>query len=430
MWRRSAHTKEKRLTNLARFTLGIVVALSFAPTYAQFVEGRFETIDTVRARDVLPPQMYRSPHYKIGEDVAVRENSYIFNLDDGAHAYQVASRALLTIRTHETAVLDQAIAQFNQQNEQLGTELRGVLEIRSDGVGQILTSPLRTATNLASQLGRNVAETLGERRTPTRTRAGNDTWRIEEDAVAAAHRRTVASQLSLDVYSLNPRVREFLTKVAKARESGNVAAGGGLITVREDTGYQVADGRLEREISALVRRLDAADLDAAVAGELRAMGIEASVVTAFLDNPQLSPRHRLTIAAHLDFLGGASGRSYLVQIASSSATEPEALAWQNMVRMFARFHETQAKIVEFDVGVGLPAARADNGRLVVALPLDLVVWDESTRDMVLKLAQAVTKRSLTTAEILLSGTASVKAASAAGQRGVTLTEDYLGAPRR
>ena len=57
---------------------------------------------------------------------------------------------------------------------------------------QILASPFSTAADLAGQLGRNVAKTLGE--DPKKSNAARKTsldW--EGDSVAASHRRTVAS---------------------------------------------------------------------------------------------------------------------------------------------------------------------------------------------------------------------------------------------
>ena len=74
----------------------------------------------------------------------------------------------------------------------------------------------------------------------------------------------MASQLELDVYSRNPRVQEFLNAVVRAREAGDVAAGGGLISVRRSRGEEVDGGRLRAEVDTLVRRLNAPDLDAAV----------------------------------------------------------------------------------------------------------------------------------------------------------------------
>ena len=101
----------------------------------------------------------------------------------------------------------------------------------------------------------------------------------------------MASQLELDVYSRNPRVQEFLNAVVRAREAGDVAAGGGLISVRRSRGEEVDGGRLRAEVDTLVRRLNAPDLDAAVRKRC-ALQVPADTVGKFFANPNLSPRHR------------------------------------------------------------------------------------------------------------------------------------------
>ena len=122
----------------------------------------FETVDTVRASDVLTATLYQSAHHQVLDEVGVRQNSYVFRVDTGAQRFTVASKVLLEERVHENAVLAQAVAQFEARNKKLATELRGVLTVRTHDVVQILASPFSTAADLAGQLGRNVAKTLGE----------------------------------------------------------------------------------------------------------------------------------------------------------------------------------------------------------------------------------------------------------------------------
>ena len=109
---------------------------------AQFVDNRFETVDTVRASDVLTTTLYQSTHHQVLDEVGVRQNSYVFRVDTGAQRFTVASKVLLEERVHENAVLAQAVAQFEARNKKLATELRGVLTVRTHDVVQILASPL------------------------------------------------------------------------------------------------------------------------------------------------------------------------------------------------------------------------------------------------------------------------------------------------
>ena len=112
----------------------------------------------------------------------------------------------------------------------------------------------------------------------------------------------MASQLELDVYSRNSRVQEFLNAVVREREAGEVAAGGGLISVRCFRGEEVDGGCLRAEVDTLVRRLNAPDVDAAVREEMSALQVPADTVGKFFANPKLSPRHRLTLTVYLDYM--------------------------------------------------------------------------------------------------------------------------------
>lgn len=395
--------------------VAIAALLASVDAGAQFVDDRFETIDTIRANDVLAPALYQSPYHQVIDEVVVRQNSYVFRVDTGTQRFTVASKALLEERVHENSVLAQAVAQFEARNKKLATELRGVLTVRTHDVAQILASPFSTAADLAGQFGRNVAQTLGEdRKKPDDVHKTSLDW--EGDSVAASHRRTVASQLELDVYSRNPRVQEFLNTVVRAREAGDVAAGGGLISVRRSRAQEVDGGRLRAEVDTLVRRLNALDLDAAVKQEMAALRVPVETADRFFGNPNLSPRHRLTLTAYLDYIGAIPGRHHLVAASASSGSEAEAFAWQRMAKLFALYHGQGDRIVRFDAELGFPAALTRSGRMVLALPLDLVFWDAETRESTDRIAGAMAKKGVERGVVLLSGTITPKAASAMSER--------------
>ncbi|NKC12304.1 MAG: hypothetical protein GKR94_08890 [Gammaproteobacteria bacterium] len=391
--------------------------------FAQFKDDRFETVQVVQAADVLPAYLYRSAHYRVLDDVRVRENTFIFQVEGGESSFTVASTPLLRTRLKELTVLAQAVAQFNVRNEALGAQLRGTLNVRGRSFGAIIASPLSTAANLAGQLSRNVQETLGaevEREQVSRPPPGID----KSDPVAAAHRRNIASQLSLDVYSTNPQVQRFLNAVVRAREAGDVGAGISLLTTPFPAGMQVAGGAMASNVDALVRQLSAAEVNSAVTEELMRMGIGEPAVRRFVSNSAMSPRHRLTIAAHLDFLGPLEGRQVLIDAANGARTETEALAYQEMVRMFAHYHESHP-IRGFVVSAGLPGALDGRGNLVLALPVDLVIWDEAMKVAAGRLSALKARRKLRNIMLLTIGQATALTRRALGQQGIELAERYM-----
>ena len=63
--------------------------------------------------------------------------------------------------------------------------------------------------------------------------------------------------------------------------------------------------------------------------------------------------------------------------------------------------------------------------LVLALPVDLVSWDEDTRELATRLSDAAQRRQLAGVRLLLVGTATPRAAGGFAQRGITVEENYL-----
>ena len=99
--------------------------------------------------------------------------------------------------------------------------------------------------------------------------------------------------------------------------------------------------------------LSAREVVEAVIEELLCMGLEPDAVQRFVSNPALSPRHRLTNTAHLDFLGKLLGRGLLVAAVAGARSEAEAMSLQELTRMYARYHESVAPFKAFrDYAVG------------------------------------------------------------------------------
>ena len=82
-----------------------------------------------------------------------------------------------------------------------------------------------------------------------------------EHPVAGAHRRKVASQIGLDVYSRNPKMQEFLDAVVTVRESGQMRPGMAMVPTPRYAKRKIAGGQIDRQIEKLLRRLSAAEVD-------------------------------------------------------------------------------------------------------------------------------------------------------------------------
>ena len=117
-----------------------------APSARAQPGGIFEEAPTVHLTGVLPSALIRSPHHRVQDEVGIRGHVLEFRIDSDHGSYRVESVAMVALRVHEIGTLAQAIDHFQRANEQLATELRGVMRVGADSWVDILTSPLKTAS--------------------------------------------------------------------------------------------------------------------------------------------------------------------------------------------------------------------------------------------------------------------------------------------
>jgi hypothetical protein len=107
--------------------------------------------------------------------------------------------------------------------------------------------------------------------------------------------------------------------------------------------------------------------------KLQAMGVDRSLAEGFLNQTQLSPRHKTVIVASLEKLSGARGREAFINFALRADDEDSANFMQNMAEILAAYQQTVSPIREISAP-GIILARAANGTVLIPFPLDYGVW--------------------------------------------------------
>lgn len=413
-----------------RLFAGLVAALP-ALAAAQFVTDAYESKPLLRASDVVPERLLRSGAHLVRDEVAIDDNHLVFEIESEFGIYQVRSLAMLRIRVHEVETLAQAVNQYEHRDRRFAAELRGQLHVGADSFVDIVKSPLHTATELAGQLANNVGDTVSA----IGDFSGEDAPQPAPDAAAGgpllqAHKRSVASQLNLDVYSTNPTVQQFLDRLARARTAGRFTAGVVTLTVPPAAGRQVAGGAVDALVDDRVKEYPAAELDQLTAQQLAAMGVDEPLRTRFMENAAFSPRHRASIAAHLEFLDGVADRAALIEAALSAHSEAEAVSFEQLARMFALYHENVARLRSLRAEAGLPLGITAEDRLVVALPVDIVYWNEDAEQTFGGLVQLGEAAGYQGRELVLSGILTAAARQQLERRGFTWRETFLSPAQR
>jgi hypothetical protein len=366
-----------------------------------------ETNPEVRLTDILPAAVLRSSDYQVADGAQLRGNHLEVSVESEFGAYLVDSLPMLLQRIHEIRTLSQAIDNFNRSNKQLAIKLRGQLKVGADSFVQIIGRPLRTSGKLANQLGANVDETFKElnqqssadpRQANSRSALINPT-----DPILAAHKRSIANQLDLDVYSTNPRVQSFLDEVATARGGGKATAGTLSVGLGKPLQKAVAGGAVDAATRSAVARNSAADLQQRNARKLSEMNIGDPLIDAFLGHPQLSPRRQTEIIEYLSFIGNISNRSALLQAALSARDETQAAGYVETARLLSLYHENQRRLSGLLAADHLLVARASDRTMVVVLPFDVVYWNARTAQVFGTLAEHAKASGYQHSELVVAG---------------------------
>jgi hypothetical protein len=347
---------------------------------------------------------------------------------------------MVILRIHEIRTLAQAVDAFQRGNLKLAAELREVMRRGSGSGVDILTSPLDTGSaDISRYVNNNVGQSIEELRKqsdPKEQRAlGADgssgleknmyeSW-LPEDPILAAHKRAVALQLDLDIYSSNTRVQVFLDTLARARGGGNRNAGMAAIALPNKPEITVDRGRLEFAVRTAVARKTVRELYVQNQAALAAMGIEADLYHAFLTHRAFSPRHKTEITAYLVYLEGTANRGALLRAALGASDEISALGYTRMARMLAYYHETTERLAGLVSGGSVLMATTAGNNMIMVLPFDLLWWSTDTDRIFSGLAKFADKNGFALRELLLVGIASEATRVQLEGRKFLLRERYL-----
>jgi hypothetical protein len=172
-------------------------------------------------------------------------------------------------------------------------------------------------------------------------------------------------------------------------------------------------------------RLTPAELDEALREQLLAMKVAPEVTERFATHPQFSPRHKVAIVAHLDFLRGTDNRALLVESMLAARSETDALSYEYLVRMLAYYHEHYEAIARIEMLAALPIAVTESGRLLIVMPVDYIYWNRENDEVFAALAKQLSARGFEDRQVLVDGTLSNRAKEGLRAHGFSYAENFL-----
>jgi len=410
------------------------------PAHAQLTADAHEQPPRVELDQVLTETLAQSGVHRVENNLRVKGTLFEFTVDSDHGRYDALSIPMVILRIHEIRTLAQAVDAFQRGSQRLAAELRGAMGTGGGSGVNILTSPLDSGSaDISRYVNNNVGRTieeLGKRSDAEKQRArglGGDlggeknmyeSW-LPADPILAAHKRAVALQLDLDIYSSNTRVQVFLDTLARARGGGNRNAGMVTVALPNKPEITVDRGRIEFAVRTAIARKTVRELYVQNQAALEAMGIEPDLYHAFLSHRAFSPRHKTEITAYLVYLEGTANRGALLRAALRASDEISALGYTRMARMLAHYHETTERLAGLVSGGNVLMATTRGNNMVLVLPFDLMWWSSDTDRVFSSLAKFADQNHFTLRELLLVGITSEATRVRLEGRKFLIREKYL-----
>ncbi|MCG8378706.1 MAG: hypothetical protein MI865_04425 [Proteobacteria bacterium] len=381
----------------------------------------YESYPVLNSNEILSTE-YRSSTYHRVESIELENGFFQFTVESNIGLYHVSSLELLKKRVSEIVIVSQAIDQYEKQNSELSGELRSELHVSGNSAVDIITSPFKTATNLAGQLTDNLDATFAGEDPYLRDRSNDYSLREPQDPTTAAHKRNAAFQLGLDMYSSNSKVQSFLNAVANARAAGRVTAGVGL---NNSFNNPLKKNKLDLEIGYLLKTNSSEDLEYHNIQKLIELGISRKLIRSFIDHPVLSPTNKITIVFYLSRLDKVNRLDSFIRFVLTAKNEVMALTFQQLSKVLWYYHTNNEKISSFNMYRGQPAILTASRHLVIFEDADLLIWSEDKEKQYAAFAQHAQKAGYNGWEIVSLGSLSAMSSMQLGELNFQKQTNFL-----
>ena len=392
----------------------LCLALAFFPDLMVWAQGTFEATPVFRAANILPKQLAAGPNHRVDDRVVNDGLMNRYEITSPLGKFTAYSDAELAKRVLEIG----AISKLKQieGSKEFRKEVAGAAGNVVEGGKALVTKPVATVSGAVGGLGSML------RRTGDAV-FGDPRSAHEDNAVQAASgvsqkKREFAAEVGVDPYSSNPVLQEALTRVARAAASGNILASAALAAVGGAAGTVVSVTGGSQTLNEILRNTPPTDIRRMNREKLTRMGASADLIDLFLANANYSPTYQLLLVDALDRMGGVTGREIFLKVAIGADSDALCMLRQRQARMYASYHQQVQPIARFAAVGNLVVAHTRDGRAVVNVPLDYLVWTETLAQSVDNAeAQLKAQPAKGGRELWLGGTISPLARKALESRG-------------
>jgi hypothetical protein len=350
----------------------------------------FEQPPVLNVTQLIPAKLLTGQGFRVEEKVPTDGvmGTYTLVADketfgENAGTYQVRSREMAELRLSEIP----AIIKLDETSK-TGTFVKSMASTAVqplESAGNMLLNPVDTVTGLPSGVGRLFdrvgmgADRLWDTATDSdqggleRTKeVAEETGTITRNVLGyEQERRELAKKLGVDPYTTNPvlskKLDEITTTAFRAHVAVNTAISVFVPASIILTGVRTTDN--------LVWDTPRADLVVRVEEKLENLKVAPAQKNLFMNNPAIPLSLQVAIVENLDRLANVRGRSQVVTLAGSAATESQSRFLATSLRMLIEYHEKKKPLTAVAAPGPLVGRDRDN-TLVLPAPVDYLSWTE------------------------------------------------------
>ena len=407
---------------LSPLDLALIVAvfLAFPGVLAMAAQGGYEPNTTLRASQILPPDLLAGPNHRVEETV--------YN-DGYLNTYRVGSK-FGTFIAVSTPMLRKRIGEINAMVRM--EQIKGTKEFTSSlkeagmdtvaGFKNLVTKPVETVSGAAAGLGavfRRAGDAIAGPK-----RSDSEDSRVKDLIGFSKTKREYAFQLGVDAYTDNQKLQDRLNEIAWAGYAGGITWAAAMSAVPGGAGLAITVSGSHKLLNDILRTTPPVELRRMNGEKLKAMDVHPEVADAFLNNSVYSPRYQTLLVNALEEMKGVRNRATFVRLVAASPNADLAFFRERQGEMYAGYHRAVAPIETFLALGEFAAVRTAKGALVFNVPMDHLVWTEpmarlitAANERVVALTQATEKQAWVT------GTVSARARKELESRGWQVHEN-------
>ena len=345
----------------------------------------FESVPDRSPADLLPAAMVSGPNFHVVDPVHGDGLMNRFVLETHFGTFDAYGRAALAIRIQEVAALT-ALSKLSGI-EIIAGGVTGGLQSEVKTTVRVVTNPVGVVTGIpkgithlfegykasgqeaVSSVQRNV-DSRGGGSASSGVKQGEDAAKsyAEHYLGITAAERAWYKRLGVNPYTDNKVLRDAVHKAARTEAVGSF--GVKFASIPAIPGIDIA----QRTVDAIYNE-DPAAVRAQTRKALAGYGLDAKQIESFMNAPLLNPARQQLLLAIAGQLNGVSGRAELFTHAIGLTSNEEVQVYLVSAALLAKAHASRA-LASMVPGVRLPAARTDDGGLVVCGAFEAVYWTQ------------------------------------------------------